>query len=82
MATSYPPEVWPAENGRCLAIWSDYGMPSDRQRAQIRAYLAGGLGVPAEAKGREGAVTVQCTGSRRTYRVFYELYGAPQRDCR
>jgi 4-amino-4-deoxy-L-arabinose transferase-like glycosyltransferase len=88
MAIGYPPKVWPrpgprpAGNGQCLVVWHDYAGPAERQRAEIRAYLTGKLGVLPESKGREGAVTARYAGSQRTYRAFYELYDAPQGDCR
>jgi hypothetical protein len=84
MATGYPATTWPrlAGNGQCLAAWTDYGIPGERQRADVRAYLVGQLGLPADAKGREGEVTAQYPGMQRTFRLFYELYDAPQGACR
>jgi 4-amino-4-deoxy-L-arabinose transferase-like glycosyltransferase len=88
MATGYPPKVWPrpaagpAGNGQCLAVWTDYKGQAAQDRAAVRAYLNTALGVPAEARGREGEVSARYAGSQRTYRVLYELYDAPQGDCR
>jgi 4-amino-4-deoxy-L-arabinose transferase-like glycosyltransferase len=85
MATAYPPRVWPkpAGNGQCLAVWTDAKGQEAQQHADIRAYLENELGVPANAKkDGVGTVTVWYAGSKRTYRVLYELYDAPQGDCR
>jgi hypothetical protein len=84
MATGFPPKVWPrpAGSGQCLALWNNYKGQGALHRAEIRAYLAGELGAPAEVKGREGTVTARYAGSQRTYSVLYELYDAPQGDCR
>lgn len=84
VAIGYPPKIWPkpAGSGQCLLVWGDYGLPAEQQHAEIRAYLTRELGTPVEAKGREGTVTVPYAGSRRTHRLFYELYDAPQGDCR
>ena len=69
-------------SGQCLAVWNDYKGQAERTRAEIRAYLVRELGAPAEAKGREGEVTARYAGSQRTYQLLYELYDAPQGDCR
>jgi hypothetical protein len=84
MATGNPPKVWPAAqgSGQCLALWTDYKGQAAQDRAEIRTYLTGALGVPTDAKGREGEVSARYAGSHRTYRVLYELYDAPQGDCR
>lgn len=94
MATVYPPTVWPrsvprpangpaaAGTGQCLAVWNDLKGQAEQQRADIRTYLTGELGLPAGAKGRTGEVSARYAGSERTYRVLYELYDAPQGDCR
>jgi hypothetical protein len=85
MATGYPPKVWPAPagDGQCLALWTDYKGQEAQHHADIRDYLTGELGVPAEAKkDRVGTVTVHYPGSQRTYKVLYELYDAPQGNCR
>jgi hypothetical protein len=88
MAVGYPPKVWPRPapsltgNGQCLAVWTDHKGQAELHRSEIRTYLTGELGVPVEAKGRAGEVSARYAGSKRTYRVFYELYDAPQGDCR
>jgi hypothetical protein len=84
MATGSPPKVWPAPqgSGQCLALWTDYKGQAAQDRAEIRAYLTGALGVPADAKGREGEVSARYAGSQRAYRVLYEIHDAPQGDCR
>jgi 4-amino-4-deoxy-L-arabinose transferase-like glycosyltransferase len=92
MATGSPPKVWPrsasrpapgpAGTGQCLAVWTDHRGQAQQDRSAIHAYLTRALGVPAGAKGREGEVSARYAGSQRTYRVLYELYDAPQGDCR
>ncbi|HEX6001648.1 MAG TPA: glycosyltransferase family 39 protein [Hyphomicrobiaceae bacterium] len=91
VATGYPARMWPrpapesadtSRSGQCLAVWSDYKGGAERQYAEIRAYLARELGVPAEAKGRRGEVAARYAGSKRTARVLYELFDTPQGDCR
>jgi hypothetical protein len=84
MAAGYPARVWPKPAGmaQCLAIWSEYTGPLEETRANVYSYLARELGVAADAGRREGMLTVPYAGSRRTYRVFYGLYEAPQGDCR
>jgi hypothetical protein len=84
MATGHPVGVWPkpAGAGQCLAIWSEYTGPVESTRANVYGYLGSELGVLADAKPREGVVTVRYPRSQRAYRLFYGLYDAPLGDCR
>jgi 4-amino-4-deoxy-L-arabinose transferase-like glycosyltransferase len=81
----YPPRVWPRPSGtgQCLAVWTEYGGPVEKARHRVYAYLGNDLGVPGDARRREGEVTARLLRARtRSYRLYYGLYDGPQGECR
>jgi hypothetical protein len=77
----YPPRVWPVPRGRgqCLVVWASKA----KVESALDAYLEGELGVPGDARRRQGSVSAPMHGSRRrTYRLNYRLYEESQGECR
>lgn len=82
---SYPPRVWPppSGHGQCLVLWPAKG----NVEVALDAYLSRDLGVPADARRREGELIIPLPillpGAKpRAYRLFYRLYEESQGDCR
>jgi 4-amino-4-deoxy-L-arabinose transferase-like glycosyltransferase len=82
---SYPPRVWPppSGHGQCLVLWPGKG----NMDGALDAYLSRELGVPTDARRREGEMVIPLPvlmpGSKtRAYRLFYRLYEESQGDCR
>jgi hypothetical protein len=83
---SYPPRVWPppSGHGQCLVLWPGKG----NLEGGLDAYLSRELGVPTDARRREGEMVIPLpvlmpgSKSARAYRLFYRLYEESQGDCR
>ena len=82
---SYPPRVWPPPSGQgqCLVLWPAKG----NVEGTLDAYLDRDLGVPADARRREGEMVIPLPilmpgYKTRAYRLFYRLYEESQGDCR